>query len=98
MKQLKSLKNFFNLFLQRYEEGLAESVKGSEFVFSSVDLLNYKLKKISLKRGGSYIDSLEWLKNKKVTINPKSNDDNCFQHALTVALNYQNIKKNPQRI
>ena len=92
MKQLKSLKNFFNLFLQRYEEGLAESVKGSEFVFNSVDLLNYKLKKISLKRGGSYIDSLEWLKNKKVTINP------CFQHALTVALNYQNIKKNPQRI
>ena len=27
---------------------------------------------------------------KKATINPKNNDDKCFQYALTVALNYQN--------
>ena len=31
---------------------------------------------------------------KKATINPKNNDDKCFQYALTVALNYQNIKNN----
>ena len=37
-------------------------------------------------------------KNKKATINSKSNDNNCFQYALSVALNYQNIKKNLQRI
>ena len=43
-------------------------------------------------------DSAKWLKTKKATINPKNNDDNCFQYALTVALNYQNIKKDPQRI
>ena len=36
-------------------------------------------------------------KIKKATINPKYNDDNCFQYALTVALNYQNIKSNPER-
>ena len=46
-----------------------------------------------LKRGGSNIDSPEWLENKKATINPKDNDDNCFQYALIVVLNYQNIKK-----
>ena len=40
-------------------------MRGSEFVFDSVDLLHYNFCKISLKRGGSYIDSLEWLKNKK---------------------------------
>ena len=51
-----------------------------------------------MKRGGSYIDSPEWLKNKKAAINPKNDDDNCFQYALTVALNHQNIEKNPQRI
>ena len=34
------------------------------------------------------------LKNKKATINPKTNDENCFRYALTVALNSQNI---PQR-
>ena len=46
----------------------------------------------------SYIDSPEWLNNKTVTINPKTNDNNCFQYALTVALNYENIKKDPQEI
>ena len=51
-----------------------------------------------MKRDGSYIDSPKWLKNKKATINPKNNDDNCFQYALTVALNHQHIRKNPQRI
>ena len=89
----------FKSLLQRYQEGLEESMKGSEFIFDSVNLLHYHLQKTSLKRtGSSYIDSPEWLKNKKATINPKNNDDNCFQYALTVALNYQNIKNNLQRI
>ena len=70
----------------------------SKFVFENVELLHYKLHKISLNRGGSYVDSPEWLKNKKATINPKNNDEKCCQYALTVALNYQNIKNNPERI
>ena len=37
-------------------------------------------------------------KNKKATINPKNNDDKCFQYALTVALNYEQIKDHPERI
>ena len=52
----------------------------------------------SLSRGGSYIDSPKWLKNKKTTINPKNNDDKCFQYALTVALNYEQTKDHPERI
>ena len=36
--------------------------------------------------------------NKKATINPKNNDGKCFQYALIVALNYEQIKKDPQRI
>ena len=58
----------------------------------------YKHHKISLNRGRSYIDSPKWLKNKKATINPKNNDDKCFQYALTIALNHEQIKKDPQRI
>ena len=38
--------------------------------------------------------SSEWLRNKKEAI---INGDNCFQNALNDALNYQNIKKDPQR-
>ena len=68
-------------------------MRGSEFVPDSIHLLYYHLQKVGLKRSGSYIDSPEWLKNKKATINPKNNDDNCFQYALTVALNHQNIGK-----
>ena len=79
----------FESLLQRYQEGLEESVKGSEFVFDSIDLLYYKLHKISLNRGGSYIDSTEWLKNKKATINPKNNDGKYFQFAITEALNHE---------
>ena len=74
-------------------------MRGSNFYFNSVDLLYYHLQKTSLSRkGSSYIDSPKWLKNKKATINPKNNDDKCFQYALTAALNYKNIKIHPERI
>ena len=64
---------FFESLLQKYQEGLEESMKGSEFIFDSVDLLYYHLQKTSLKRiGSSDIDSRKWLKNKKLTINPKN--------------------------
>ena len=78
MKQMKLLKNFLNLFLQKYQERLEEKMRGSEFVFDSIDLLHCNIHKISLNRGGSYIDSPKWLENKKATINPKNNDDNAF--------------------
>ena len=72
-------------------------MRRSDFIFDSVDILYYDLHKISLNRGGSYIDSPKWLKDKKATINPKNKDDRCFQYAVTIALNYQKIKSNPER-
>ena len=38
------------------------------------------------------------VKNKKTAINPRNNDNKCVQYALTVALTYEKIKKNPQII
>ena len=58
----------------------------------------YKLHKISLNRAGSNIDSSQWLENKKATIHPKNKDDKSFQYAETAALDYQNIKNNPEVI
>ena len=92
------IEELFKSLLQRYREGLEESMKGSAFVFNSIDLLKCKLNKIGLNRWGSYVNSPKWLKDKKATISPKNNDDKHFQYALTVALNYQNIKKDPQRL
>ena len=34
---------------------------------------------------------------RKATINPKKNDEKFFQYALTDVLNYEQIKKYPQR-
>ena len=89
--------NFLNL--RRYHEGLETKMKGSEFIFESVDSLYYSLHKISLNRGGLYIDSPDWIKNKSGTINPKITKDNkCLQYAITVALHHQEIAKDPQRV
>ena len=92
------IEDLFESFLQKHQEGLEESMRGSEFSYDSVDRLYFNLNKVSLSRGGSYRDSPKWLKNKKATINPKNKDDKCFQYALTVALNYEQIEKDPQRI
>ena len=60
----------FGSFLHNYEEEL-KIIIGSDFVFESVDLIDYKLHRVRLNRSGSYIKSPEWLENKKATINPK---------------------------
>ena len=73
-------------------------MKGSDFAFDGVNYLYYDLNKISISKGGSYIDSPKWLKDKKSTINPKNNAYKCFQYAVTLALNYDKIDRNPQRI
>ena len=35
---------------------------------------------------------------KKATINPKNTDDKCFQYPATAALNYREIKWDPERV
>ena len=49
-------------------------MKGSDFVFN-FHLLYYKFHKTDPNRGGSYIDFPDWIKNKKVTINPINKKD-----------------------
>ena len=46
-------------------------MRGSEFDFDGVNFLYYDFNKTSINRGGSYIDSPNWLKDKKSTINPQ---------------------------
>ena len=59
----------------------------------------YKCQKINPNYGGSYIDSPDWIKKRKETINPiNKKDKKCFQYAVTVELNYEEIKKDMQRI
>ena len=92
------IEGLFESFLKIYEEYLQEKMKGSDFEFDGVNFLYYDFSKISINRGGSYIDSPQWLKNKKSTINPINDDYKCFQYSATLALNIDKIGKNPQRI
>ena len=73
------IEDLFQSFLQKFQEELEESIRGSEFVYDSVDELYYNLNKVSLSRGRSYKDSPKWLKNKKATINSKNSDDKCYK-------------------
>ena len=92
------IKLLFESFLQKYEENLQEKMRGSDFEFDGVNFLYYDFNKRSINRGGSYIDSPKWIKDKKSTINPRNNDHKCFQYAVTLALNLNRINKDPQRV
>ena len=96
MKQIKWRP--FSFFFAKIPKKFRRINRGSEFVFDCVDLLYYKLHKISLNRWGSFIDSLKWLKHKKAPINPKNNDGKCFQYAITVALNHEQNKIHPESL
>ena len=63
--------------------------------FDAIQLLCHKCHRINCKRGGSYIYSADWTKKKKTTINLKNKYDKCFQYAITVALNYEEIESHP---
>ena len=59
----------------------------------------YDINKIRVNGVGSYIESRTRLKSKKCTFNAQNeNDNNCFQYGLIVALNYDKIKNNPEKL
>ena len=81
------IREVFRSFLHNYHQEL-KMIKRSDFVFESVDLLNYKLHRVRLRTGGSYIKSPKWLLHKGATINPKNkNDDECLRWSIISALN-----------
>ena len=86
------------LLRSKYQENLETSMKGSDFIFDSVQLMYYKCHRVNFMRSGSYIDFPDWIKERKATINPKKTDDKCFQYAATVALYYEEIESHPERI
>ena len=61
-----------------------------------VHLLYYKCHQTNFKPVISYINSPDWIKNRKATINPFNKKYNlCFQYAVTVAWrNKKGLAKN----
>ena len=89
----------FKSLLKIYQNNFESLMRGSEFVFDYVHLLYFKCHKINPNCAQSCMYSPDWVKNKKATINPINKTDNkCFQYAVTVALNLEEMKKDLQRI
>ena len=92
------VKELFDSLKNRYQN-ILEFMKGCEFVFDYVQLLYYKCHRINPSCGESYIDSPDWIKNKRATINHINKKDNrYFQYAVTLILNYEKIEKHAERI
>ena len=72
--------SIFDSLRSTYQNNL-ELMRGSEVVFDYVQLLYYKCHEINLNCGDmlGYIDSSDWIKNKKVTVNPiNKKDSKCL--------------------
>ena len=70
-------------------------MKGNDFIFDFVNLLNQKCHKINLKSCGSYIYSPDLIKNIRPTINPNTEDDKYFAR---VALNQEKKKRKCENV
>ena len=52
----------------------------------------------SKKDNSTFIDTPEWINNKKCTINPQNKDNKCFQYSITLSLFYRESNCHPERI
>ena len=87
------IRELFRSFLHNYQEEL-KIISGIEFNFESVELMDYKLHKVRLRRGGSYTRSPKWSLHKEAIINPKNkNNDEYLPWSTISVLKYSEIMK-----
>ena len=53
-----------------------EDLKDINFLLKGVELITYSFTKMIVK--STFIESPDWIKNKKCTINPQNKDNKCF--------------------
>ena len=71
------------LWTTLHKIGLETSMRGSDFMFDCVHSWYYECHEINFKWGELYIDSPDWIKNKKAAINLiiKKSRNKCLQYA-----------------
>ena len=94
----KTINNLYLSLLKSYEDE-SNKLRGSNFIFSSVDLSYLQVIKINFKKVGTYIETPKWLSNKKAIINPYNIDDNfCFAWSIIISMHYNEINRDHNRI
>ena len=53
--------NLIMQLLQKYQDNLQNKMKSSDFIFNGINYLYYDLNRITISKGGSYIESPKWL-------------------------------------
>ena len=48
-----------------------KKMRGSDFIFNGINYLFYDFNRVSISKGGFYIESPKWLKDKKCMVNQK---------------------------
>ena len=93
-KDTTDIDEIFDQLIKKHD--LTESLKNVDLIPEGTESITCNFTEIIISN--VFIESPEWIKNKKCTINLQNKDNKCFQYSDTVALNYQNIKNNPERI
>ena len=70
----------------------------SRFTFDEVLYIDVDFHQLNLMRGSSYLPLPDWLMKKKATINPCSEDQECFKWAVIAASRWEDIDSHPERI
>ena len=74
------------------------ALRDSKFAFNGVIHMDIHFHRLNLTRGSSYIPLPDWLAKKKVIINPKNSDLECFKWAVIAAMRWEEIDRDHQRI
>ena len=74
------------------------ALRDSKFLFDRIIHMDIDFHRLNLTRGSSYIPLPDWLAKKKAIINPKNSDVECFKWAVIVAMRWEEIDRDHQRI
>ena len=88
----------FESLCSKYPENLEISMRESDFISDSVQLMCYKCHRVNFIHGGSYIDFPDQIKKKKATTNSKKTDDQRLQYPAYFALNYEETESSSERV
>ena len=73
-----------------------EDLKNIVFLLKGAESIANSFTKIIIKN--TFVESPDWIKNKKCTINPQNKDNKSFQYSIIDSLYHKEIKYNPERI
>ena len=89
------INEIFDQLIKKHETH-SESLKDINFKPEGIESTIYNFTETIISN--TFIESPEWIKNKKCTINSQNKEKKCFQYFVTISLHHQKVKYNPERI